>query len=130
MLNFKKGEVWMNDLKKVIGTRIHEYRVRNNVSVEELSLLLGISPAFLRLVERGKRGTKIENLVTICQYFKISTDDMLLADDELFEARFNEIDHTAKDSLMVNLIGLSEEEIKFIIEFVKNYKELKKTLEY
>ena len=119
----------MNDLKKVIGRRIHEYRVRNNVSIEELSLLLDISPAFLRLVERGKRGTKIENLVMICKYFNISTDDIMLADDDQFEAGFKQIDHTMKDSLLVNLIGLSEDEIKFVIEFVKNYKELKKVME-
>ena len=61
----------LKNLKKSIGQRIKSERVKKNMKVEELALILNVSESFIRLIERGERGTSIQLLLQICNVFHI-----------------------------------------------------------
>ena len=52
-------------------------RVSYNLSLEELAEIMGISPAFAGLIERGQRGVKLDRLITICEFFHVSFDYLM-----------------------------------------------------
>ena len=56
----------LKNLKKSIGQKIKSERVKKNMRVEELALILNVSESFIRLIERGERGTSIQLLLQIC----------------------------------------------------------------
>lgn len=71
---FRKG--W--ELNREIGQRIRALRLSYNLSMDELSNLLEITPGFLGLVERGERGATIERLTALGRIFRVSLDYLVL----------------------------------------------------
>ncbi|MCL2398159.1 MAG: helix-turn-helix domain-containing protein [Defluviitaleaceae bacterium] len=99
-------------MNEKIGQRIRELRLYYNLSIEELSDLLGISSGFLRLVERGERGATIERLAKISKIFNVSMDYLALG---------RETDLTKNDNSPVKFLEriLTEHELHKIAEFGK-----------
>jgi len=62
---------------KEIGERIRKLRSYYNLTQENLSELLGISPAHMGLIERGVRGTTIKRYVAISLIFSVTLDYLL-----------------------------------------------------
>ena len=61
---------------KCIGKRIAELRKKRNMTQEELSETIGISPHYLSALERGIYNIKLEKLVMIINALDCTADDI------------------------------------------------------
>ncbi len=99
----------------VLGKRIREERTSRNLTIEQLAELVNLSPSYLGLVERGERGLSVEKLIKVAGVFGISVDSLLLDIGTSTISRFSEI-----EALLSNM---QDEDISFIVEFVKLFKD-------
>ncbi len=68
----------MNNFSNInIGSRIKEHRKKLNLTRENFSEKINISPQFLAEIENGKKGMYIETLYKIYTIFGISSDYLL-----------------------------------------------------
>ena len=70
----KKGELSMYN----IGSNIRTARKRADLTQEELSEKVGVTPQYLSDLERGLVGTSVPTLVRICTILNVSSDFILL----------------------------------------------------
>ena len=63
-------------IEKSIGRRIQQYRKAKNLTQEQLSEMVGLTPHHLSAIERGASGIKIEALVNIINILECSADDI------------------------------------------------------
>ena len=61
---------------KSIGKRISELRKKKNMTQEELSEIIGISPHYLSALERGIYNIKLDKLVAIINALDCTADDI------------------------------------------------------
>lgn len=61
---------------KSIGKRIGELRKKKNMTQEELSEIIGVSPHYLSALERGIYNIKLEKLVMIINALDCTADDL------------------------------------------------------
>lgn len=61
----------MNDLTKIIGQRIRNYRTAQNLSQERLAELSGCHPTYIGQIERGEKNATIESIEKISSALKI-----------------------------------------------------------
>ncbi|MBE6617690.1 MAG: helix-turn-helix transcriptional regulator [Ruminococcaceae bacterium] len=96
------------------GERIKELRNERSLSQERLALNAGITPAYLGLVERGKRNATVATIECVCVALNISLAD--------FFAPANVCDSVEDDigkQILHQLVGLSTEEKQAILQLVK-----------
>lgn len=117
----------MNSKKicKVIGTIIRDNRSNMDLTIEELSEIVGIAPGFLGLIERGQRGTSLKNLFKLANVFEISMDELtgfknIENKKELTENQINYL------KLSAFLKALNENDINYFINNIKDYIKTKK----
>lgn len=60
------------DIRKKIGSRIKELRVKKEISQEELALLAGLDRTYINSVENGKRNISIINIEKISKALDVS----------------------------------------------------------
>ena len=70
-------------LRKIIGENIKRERTARNLSVEELAGLMGITPAYVGLIERGERGTTVHNISKLSEIFSLSFEKFVQSGDGL-----------------------------------------------
>lgn len=104
-----------------MGKRIREERIKRNLTIEQLSELIDLSPSFLGLVERGARGLSIEKLITVAEVFDISIDSLLKTD--------NSNEATKYDTVKSLLYNLDDTEFNFISNIIKESRKLFKAKE-
>ena len=63
-------------MEKIIGKRIQEFRKKRNLTQEELSEILDITPHYLSSLERGIYNIKLETLVKILNTLEVSADEI------------------------------------------------------
>lgn len=56
---------------------LRNLRIQKNLSLRQLSKIVGITHATLQLLESGKRKFNEDHLYKLCDYFQCSTDRML-----------------------------------------------------
>lgn len=78
-------------LSYLVGMRVREYRLQQNMSQENLALTSGIHPDFLGKMERGERCPSVDTLNKVCDGLKISMSQLLDFDAD--------ISYTNKDAL-------------------------------
>ena len=106
-----KNKLHLNE----VGNRIRTERIKNNLTIEQLSELINVSPSYMGLVERGARGLSLENLIKLADIFRTSTDYILLGEHvEINLSKFPEI-----ETLLYNV---NKDGIDYIKEFIKLYK--------
>lgn len=112
-----------------IGSNIRKYRISKQISIDEFAERLGVSVAFIGLVERGKRSFKLENLLKICTIFNITLNDLVYENNQ-FENVSNtkNITLNSLDAKIENinflLTDLEEIELDFIIKVIKAMKNM------
>jgi len=99
-------------MKEDIGKRIRRLRLANGLSVDELSTLLGLTPGFLGLIERGQRGTSIASYIKLSNIFKVSLDYLL-------DGREDDPKYVTVDKDVLTKYPLTEHESKAITMIVK-----------
>lgn len=68
--------------REKFAERLLFLRKKDNVSQEKLAALLGVTRTQISDMENGKTGTSLERLVTLSEFFDVSTDYLLGLSDE------------------------------------------------
>ena len=61
----------MNDIAKILGQRIRNYRVTKGLSQEKLAELSGCHPTYIGQIERGEKNATIESIEKISSALNI-----------------------------------------------------------
>ena len=65
------------DKENIFGERVYLLRKQAGLSQKQLGIVLGLSNKAICTMEGGSRGTTIERLVMLAEYFHVSTDYLL-----------------------------------------------------
>ena len=65
------------DYKNSFSTKLLFLRKKNNLSLDALGKILGISNQAVSLLEKGKRSPSFEVFYAITEYFNVSSDWLL-----------------------------------------------------
>ncbi len=103
---------------KDISARLKDLRIKNKITIERLSEIIGVSTSFVGLVERGDSGISIENLYKLSQVFGVSVD-YLLTGEATSKA---ESDVPKFDILKAALYDYTEDELSFLLDLAKFLK--------
>lgn len=66
----------------MFGERLRELRKSKSVSQMQLAVALGLTQNAIGMMERGYRGTTIDKLVLMAEFFHVSTDYLLGVTDD------------------------------------------------
>ncbi len=111
-------------LKKVIGENIRIARIKKDMSIDELSELLDLTPGFVGLIERGQRGATAYTLHKLSEIFQIKIDTFF---NERFDGLLVEEEDPAKikrEKISTILYDLEPSELDFIIDLIKSLKQM------
>ena len=70
------------EVKAIFGERLRELRQKAGLQQKELGEQVGLSNNGIGMMERGHRGTTIDKLVLIAEFFHVSTDYLLGITDD------------------------------------------------
>ena len=68
--------------ENIFGERVYLLRKQAGLSQKQLGIVLGLSNKAICTMEGGSRGTTIEKLATLAEYFHVSTDYLLGITDD------------------------------------------------
>ena len=72
----------------ILSERVYQLRKEKRLSQKQLGAILGISNHAISMIESGERGTSIERLVLLAEYFHVSTDYLLgITDDPAWRGK-------------------------------------------
>jgi transcriptional regulator with XRE-family HTH domain len=71
-----------NELNRKIGQNIRKYRLKTDISQENLALSAGLYPAYLGRLERGEKCPTIDTLYKICNALGVAVSEMLCFENE------------------------------------------------
>lgn len=66
----------------LLKDRVYQLRKQAGLGQKELGEVLGVSNHAISMIESGERGTSIERLVLLAEYFHVSTDYLLGITDD------------------------------------------------
>ena len=67
----------MSELSVIIGQRIRNYRIQNNLSQEKLAELASCHPTYIGQLERGEKNATIESIARISSALDIPLSRLL-----------------------------------------------------
>lgn len=67
----------MNNIRKILATNIKSYRIRKNMSQEDLAFQCDLHRTYISDVERCNRNISIDNIAKIAAALKVSPADLL-----------------------------------------------------
>ncbi|MCL2364421.1 MAG: helix-turn-helix domain-containing protein [Defluviitaleaceae bacterium] len=70
------------NIRKEMGSRVRVLRKARGLSIDTLSVKLGLTPGHLGLIERGDRGITVDRLMQVCTYFGCTADFLLTGKDK------------------------------------------------
>ena len=100
---------------ELIGKRIREERISQNLSQQTLAEISNISPTNISHIERGATKLSLPTLVSIANALAVSADFLLC--DSLVEA-----DKIYIDEINELLLDCNPNELKIIIDIMKSVK--------
>lgn len=102
------------------GNRIRQLRNERLISQEQLALTAGITPAYLGLVERGKRNATVRTIERICFALGISLAEFFV-ETQIAESGTDELDRI----LLYQLHGLSAEDKQVCVQLLRTALQLR-----
>ena len=109
-------------LRVMMGSNIRNERKARHLSIEEFAELLGLTPGFIGLIERGDRGATPHTLYKISDVFEMSLGP-LFSDNGSNVMNEPESARKVKRAKIASLItGLTENEMDFVIQMIKGVK--------
>ena len=66
-----------SNINKHIGNKFQEYRLKNNLTQNQVSELTGLEPRHISQIERGLSKGSIDTLLKLCNAYKITPDIFL-----------------------------------------------------
>lgn len=108
----------MDYSNKMLGKNIRTLRKKRNLSIDELSQLIGISPSFLGLIERGQRGLSIDNLCRICNMFNIQLDELIYGENRKNVLESESCNNVKVEKIINLLVDFNQSELDFILDIL------------
>ena len=110
-------------LRVLMGENIRNERMARNLSIDELAESLSLTPGFVGLIERGRRGATAHTLSKLSEIYGIPIDGMFRAskDKALSMAEGNGIPANRKKIASL-IVDLTEKELEFVVKVVKGLK--------
>lgn len=104
-----------------VGDRIRQIRLKNDLTVKELALLIGVSGAYVTQIEHGQRRISIDMLATVLRILKVPFSVFFSEDFDI------ENIYTIKDvEILEAMKGFSEIEAREVRTFVDFLAEKRK----
>lgn len=105
------------DINIEYGRILKSYRKKNKLTQEDVSDLSGLAPRYISQIERGELKGSINTLLTFCNAYKITPNDVLMAflDDD------NSIIKDSYDYKINKLSMRDKEIIDDLIDFLLNH---------
>ena len=97
-----------NNISVHIGKVFQEYRLKNNMTQNEVSELTGLEPRHISQLERGFTKGIIDTLLKLCNAYKITPDVILydLLDEDtknmikIYDEKFKKLSKRDKESIL------------------------------
>ena len=90
-----------------LGKRVKALRLQNHLTQEQLAQKLGLTKSVISAYETGSRQPSYDVLIRLSRIFKVSTDYLL---------------NVASQNQMIDLSGLTLEEIKALTALIRAMK--------
>ena len=97
-----------SDVNKHIGNKFQEYRLKNNLTQNQVAEITGLEPRHISQIERGLSKGSIDTLLKLCNAYKITPDIILydLLDEDLkkdvsiYAENFKKLNQKDKKSIL------------------------------
>ena len=97
-----------DNISKHIGQVCQQYRIKNNLTQNQVAELTGLEPRHISQIERGLSKGSIDTLIKLCTAYSISPDIILydLLDDtvknsvSIYDEKFKKLSKRDKDSIL------------------------------
>lgn len=97
-----------NSINEHIGKVCQEYRLKNNLTQNQVAELTGLEPRHISQIERGFSKGSIDTLLKLCNAYKITPDIILydlLNDDvknsiSIYDEKFKKLSKRDKESIL------------------------------
>ena len=97
-----------NNISVHIGKVFQEYRLKNNMTQNEVSDITGLEPRHISQLERGFTKGSIDTLLKLCDAYKITPDVILydLLDEDtkkmvkVYDEKFKKLSKRDKESIL------------------------------
>jgi len=109
----------MNVNYRYVGENVRNARLNKGLTIEQLAELADISDSFLGVAERGTSGFSIETIIKLAKVLDVTTDSLLLENSP------SNAPAPKVDTLVTILSGCSDDEVDFMIEYVRLCKKMK-----
>ena len=94
------------------GSKLKEYRLKNNMTQEQVAQLIGVDPKYISQIELGKNKCSLKLLIKFCNVFDVTPNEVLY---ELVNSLKSKSD---LDELNNNFSKLSKRDKKLILELI------------
>ena len=96
------------EMNEHIGKICQQYRLKNNLTQNEVAELTGLEPRHISQIERGMSKGSIDTLIKLCNAYKITPDIILydLLDEDIknsisiYDEKFKKLSKRDKDSIL------------------------------
>lgn len=97
-----------SNISKHIGSKFQEYRLKNNLTQNQVAELTGLEPRHISQIERGLSKGSIDTLIKLCNVYQI-TPDIILYDlleknvknnVSIYDENFKKLSIKDKDSIL------------------------------
>ena len=105
------------DVDKIFGKILRDFRIKNNLTQENVAELSGLAPRYISQIERGELKGIINTLLTFCNTYKITPNDILInfLDADNFSSK-NSYDYK------INQLSIRDKEIiDDLLNFLSNH---------
>jgi len=115
----------------IFGENVRIARKERGFTAEVLAKFLGISTAYVGLIERGERCPSMETYMKICEFFGESYEDMLTVRKDFSVAEKRRLNKDPnvnsriqrKQKMIISMVNtFNDDELDFIISAVKSFK--------
>ena len=107
----------------IFSDKLHLLRIERNLSQQQLSEALNVSKSRISMYEQGERQPNLEMLVSIANYFNVSTDYLLgRSDGSSATSTLNANESKELKTLINTVKDLDPENIKLLNKVAKAIK--------
>ena len=97
-----------NNINVHIGKICQEYRIKNNLTQNQVAEMTGLEPRHISQIERGMSKGSIDTLIKLCNAYHITPDIILydLLDDgvkksiSVYDEKFKKLNNRDKESIL------------------------------
>lgn len=97
-----------NNINVHIGKICQEYRIKNNLTQNQVAEMTGLEPRHISQIERGMSKGSIDTLIKLCNAYHITPDIILydLLDEEVkksisvYDEKFKKLNKRDKESIL------------------------------